>query len=313
MISILLIAGVSGIVILGVIFAFRSHKPTAAELADAHARHQQDLASYRQELNDCLNGTGNFAQSGTPPSQCSQMLSGPPSDESLYLNKVFLLDSLPDALLGVAFIVLVMAMLVGASAVGAEWSADSIATLLTWEPRRIRVLLTRMVAVAAAVVVMSIVLYLALTLMFVVVSALRGSTTTSSSWLNHVLVQIGRNTLIAVAISTIGVAVATVGRNTAAALGVLVGYMAIIENLLRGLRPWTTPWLLGSSAATYLSGHPTQVYLNNGPQVSGGDGSITYAPTVLTVTVEHALVVVIAYTVILSLIALVIFRRRDIT
>jgi ABC-type transport system involved in multi-copper enzyme maturation permease subunit len=312
MISILLIAGVTGITIIGVILAVKSHKPTAAELADVHARYQQDLSGYQHELNDCLHGTGNFQQGGPPPSQCKQWLGTPP-DESTYFNNVFSLSALPDALLGISFILLVVAMLVGASSMGAEMSAGSVATLLAWEPRRIRVLLCRVAAVAVAVVVMTLVLCLALSLMFFVVSTLRGSTSTNTSWLHNVLVQVGRDTLMAVAISAIGVAVATVGRNTAAALGVLVGYLAIVENLLRGIRPSTTPWLLGSSVGTYISGKPMQVYLRSGSMITAPDGSTYYQNTVLTVTVAHALVVVIAYTVILTVIAAVMFKRRDIT
>jgi ABC-2 type transport system permease protein len=306
MISILLTAGLVGILLVSVIIAVKSHKLNAADRAQAHAM-------YEQNLQMCISSAPPQAQSGVTPEQwCTQ--SGQLPSESDFLPTGFRLADLPNGLMGVSFVVMVMAMLVGASSMGAEWNAGSIATLLAWEPRRGRVMIARLVAVALAVAVMTVLLLAAMTLAFSLAAFLRGSTVgTGSSWRHLVLVQIGRNTLVAVVVSAIGVAIATAGRNTAAALGFLVGYLAIIENLLRGLRPWTTPWLLGSSAATYLSGRAGHVYLNNGPQVVSINGSMVVPTSVITISVMHALVVVITYAVVLVLVALVLFKRRDIT
>ena len=44
------------------------------------------------------------------------------------------------------------------------------------------------------------------------------------------------------------------GRNTAVALGVGFGYLVIVENLVRGLRPQWTPWLLTDNAGLFIVG-----------------------------------------------------------
>jgi ABC-type transport system involved in multi-copper enzyme maturation permease subunit len=233
---------------------------------------------------------------------CTSPQSGYPTEDEVLLStaNTYSPVSLPDALLGTAFLLIVMGMLIGGSSIGAEWSAGTVTTLLVWEPRRMRALIVRMLAVVLTVVVMTVFLLVLLSLGLYAAAWLRGSTGgTGGPWLHHVLATIGRISLIAALISTIGLAVATVGRGTAAALGVLIGYLALFESLLRGLRPSSAPWLLASSAVTYLSGHRAEVFLRDG--------------TVLFVSVRHSLIVTCAYSLVLFLIALVVFRRRDVS
>ena len=52
--------------------------------------------------------------------------------------------------------------------------------------------------------------------------------------------------------AVIGGAVAAVGRHTAAALGVVFVWTAVIEGLVRGFRPLWTPWLLGDNLVSFL-------------------------------------------------------------
>jgi hypothetical protein len=54
--------------------------------------------------------------------------------------------------------------------------------------------------------------------------------------------------------ASIGFALASVARNTAAALGVGFGYTVIVENLIRGLRPQWQQWLLGDNAVVFITG-----------------------------------------------------------
>ena len=227
---------------------------------------------------------------------------GIPTEEQLLesVSNSYSPVNLADTLLGTSFLLIVMSMLIGASSIGAEWAAGTVTTLLAWEPRRVRALLVRMVAVVLTVVLLTVLLLTLLSLGLYAAAWLRGSTSgTGGSWLHHVLATIGRISLVAALISTIGLAVATVGRGTAAALGVLVGYLALFESLLRGLKPSWTPWLLASSAVTFLSGHRAEVYLRDG--------------TIMFVSVAHSLIVTGTYSVALFLIALVIFRERDVT
>jgi hypothetical protein len=92
--------------------------------------------------------------------------------------------------------------------------------------------------------------------------------------------------------AAVGLAVATIGRNTAAALGAAFVYFAIVERLIRGLRPAWQRWLVGENGATFLIGsdngsmHRTMVS-------SGG--------------------VLLVYVSVLIAVGLVWFRARDLT
>jgi hypothetical protein len=91
-----------------------------------------------------------------------------------------------------------------------------------------------------------------------------------------------------------GLSIATLGRNTAAALGIAFGYLAIVEPAIRGLRPSWSPWLLGDNVIVVIT-NQTQ----NTPLVGRS-------------TLEAATLVA-CYTLALLAAALFAFRRRDIT
>ena len=76
------------------------------------------------------------------------------------------------------------------------------------------------------------------------------------------------------ALSTIfagfGFGLASAGRNTAVALGVGFGYLVIVENLVRGLRPQWTPWLLTDNAGLFVVDSPIDSPCSDGRR-SGRD------------------------------------------
>ena len=61
-----------------------------------------------------------------------------------------------------------------------------------------------------------------------------------------------RVSLLATFFAGFGFALASIGRNTAVALGVGFGYLVIVENLVRGLRPRWIPWLLTENSALFI-------------------------------------------------------------
>jgi hypothetical protein len=205
------------------------------------------------------------------------------------------LIGLPDILRGTSFIVFVMGLMIGGSSVGADWQQGTMATLLTWEPRRVRVFITRAAVVTCFVFVLVVFLLAALSLMFAAGAALRDATETDSGWLRDV---VGTSVRIGVA-SAVGAALALaigmVGRNTAAALGVVFGYLAIAESLLRALIPKISNELFSTNVVVFIDGHAG----------TSETGSI--------ITVARASVAMAIYAGVLLLIALVSFRSRDVT
>jgi ABC-2 type transport system permease protein len=290
---VLVVASLSAIAVIAVILMVKFHKPTDAEVSRAHA-------DFETQMTHCLNGDFELSDAdreGVPlATWCRENL----AESDFHSNEQFDLVNLPDMLLGTSFLVIVMGILIGASSIGAEWSAGSFATLLTWEPRRIRVLLIRLIVVAVTAALVSLFLEAVLGLVLSGVAALRGSTAgTGAAWLRSVLATIGRITVMAALTASVGLAIATVGRGTAAALGVLVGYLAIFENLLRGFRPSVQPLLLSTNVVAFLTGHDVRLDMPSG--------------TVVIVSASHALVVTCFYVVSLMVLATSFLRARDVT
>jgi hypothetical protein len=173
----------------------------------------------------------------------------------VYLTQEYDLSAFPNALKGASLVLLSVGWMLGASAIGAEWHSGHLTTILTWEPRRWRVMFSKIVASLAGVFILSIVVQAFLGVALAIDAAGTGSTAgVGGSWLSESLTVALRVALLSTVFAGFGFALAAAGRNTAVALGVGFGYLVIVENLVRGLRPEWAPWLLSDNAAAYLIG-----------------------------------------------------------
>src|SRR5215211_2879541 len=122
------------------------------------------------------------------------------------------------------------------------------------QPRRVRVLATKLVAAGTLVFALTVVLQLLLGAALLPAGLLRGTTDgIDSDWLRS-LSGVGlRVAAVSVVGATLGLSIATLGRNTAAALGIAFGYLAVVENAIRGLRPNWSPWLLGDNIIVVIT------------------------------------------------------------
>ena len=206
------------------------------------------------------------------------------------------LFSLPDMLKGTAFILIVIGLVTGASSVGADWQTGGMSTILTWEPRRIRVLLGRTVVVLVSVFVLTVVLQALLALAIAGGASLRGSTVeTGGTWLRGVvgvILRIGGASALGAAF---GLTLAMIGRNTSAALGASFAYLAIVESLLRSFIPKLGTAMLSTNVVVFVDGRTG----------SPGIGQ--------TITVAHATLTMATYAGVLLAVALAMFRARDVT
>jgi len=148
------------------------------------------------------------------------------------------------------------------------------------------------------VVVLAMLLQVVLSIVLWLVAATRGSTVeTGGDWPRQVAGTILRVGGAASVASLIGLSIAMLGRNTAAALGLGFAYLGVLEGLIRGLRPAWQPWLLGDNVAVFVSGHVTQLGL---------------PPHVVVRTVAAAAAVAFGYAAALLVLAGVGFRVRDV-
>jgi ABC-2 type transport system permease protein len=212
------------------------------------------------------------------------------------------LADLRSILEGLATIVIMLGVVLGASLMGAEWSAGSMATLLTWEPRRTRVLLARALAAAVTIGAVTVFLQLLFVVLYRIGVALRGSTDgADSDWLGQVAGVGLRTAAVAVAFGIVALAFATIGRSTTAAIGVLLAYLIGVEGFLASLITDLGPWLLIRNATAVIAQQPII-------------GSDPFAPGIGSVvrTVGAAWVVLGGWVVVTMALAAASFRVRDV-
>lgn len=174
------------------------------------------------------------------------------------LRAEFRLRTIPDVLMGTSFVLVVVGWLFGGSFVGAEWHAGTMTTLLTWEPRRVRVMAAKALAALVSVFAITVTTQALLAAGLAIDAVAAGSTAGADAGTFATTAGVAlRVALLSTIFAGVGFGIASIGRNTAAALGVGFGYLVIVENLVRGLRPGWAPWLLTDNAGLFVIGDPS--------------------------------------------------------
>ena len=171
---------------------------------------------------------------------------------------------LKGVLQGVSGSLAVVGWALGATLVGAEFVSRSMTTTLTWEPRRTRVFLAKSTAVVVAMTLLALGVLALVTLAMAPSLALHSAPLRPGdpSWASLAGV-VGRGVALTAIASGIGFAIATVGRNTAVALGAGFAYIIVLENILgSSIERWRR-WLLLGNVIVFVSGE------NSGGDVPG--------------------------------------------
>jgi hypothetical protein len=197
--------------------------------------------------------------------------------------------------LSIAVIFLLMGGLIGgATVIGAEWRHGTFATQLTWEPRRLRLLGTKLAAAVVLAILIALLLEALYVLALLPTAALKGSTAGADGrWWAELFLAMLRGSVLTAGAVLIGASVASIGRNTGAALGIVLGWVAVCEPILRQVRPKWEPYMLTASLGAIL---PWDSFELRGLTLSPERGAMTLA----------------AYIVALVLLALVLMQKRDI-
>ncbi len=144
---------------------------------------------------------------------------------------------------GVAIFFLVVAVVIGASFMGAEYRFGTVENLLLWEPRRGRVLTAKYLAGFACAFALTVFLLSFLTVGLLGLASVHGVTDGLDSrfWID-LASTIARAGLVGGLFFVLAMAVSVIAKNTTAAVGVILGWFAVsnilIEVFLKGLRPW---------------------------------------------------------------------------
>jgi ABC-2 type transport system permease protein len=291
LVPMVLIGGLIGIVVGLGIAAANAEKPSPTDVAQAQISYEKNVERCEQHFTGAVPvGYDNVTD------YCEQTW-GPGFE-------TFQLRDFAAILQGTATFVILLGVLLGASLGGADWTSNTMQTLLTWEPRRIRVFLVRALVIAVCVFVIAVFLQV----VFVGIGALVASTRGSTAFLpggfwKLVASTIGRVSLMATGLALIGYAVAMVGRSTVASLGAVFGYLILFEGVIAGFRPTIQGNLLVRAASVVITRQPII------DEVHTAD----FSRPVVLMNESRAWLVVGAYLVVIGALGLAIFRRRDVT
>jgi ABC-2 type transport system permease protein len=146
-----------------------------------------------------------------------------------------------------AALVILLGFIVGASFIGADWQAGVIPTTLSWESRRTRVFLAKLAAVVGSVFVVAVVWHALFDGALTALLALEGTFgEADGEWLRAVTGLALRISAVSAGAALLGYAAGHIGRSTAGALGLGLGYVFVVENVVgsnfKPLRPWMMFW-----------------------------------------------------------------------
>lgn len=201
-----------------------------------------------------------------------------------------------------------VAVLLGVTVVAAEFTTGALGTWLTFEPRRGRVLSSKTLAVALG----------GLTLGAVWSALVLGAT-----WLGYTIAGTGgdlqasdvlpvlRGALLGAAFAVIGAGLGFLLRHTAAALGIAIGYVIAIDGLVlgTGLIPGGGRWSLLTNASAWYLGEAS--YYEEVCRVEPEVGTICEG-VARVVTATQGGLVVLAFVGVVTALAWLTFRRRDV-
>ena len=195
----------------------------------------------------------------------------------------------------IAVVTYLLVVAFGASAVGAEYRAGTVTTVLTWEPRRVRLLTVRLLAIALVAMGFFVATLGIFVAGWIAGAALNGTSAgTGGEFWGELIVVLVRATVVAGVLAVLSGALATLGRNTAAALGIWFGYLVAVEAILQANVKAVTPGMLLLNVGAFFRGESVTISRHTLEPVTG------------------ALVMAI-YLVVVAGGALAVFARRDVT
>ncbi|MGO8876508.1 MAG: hypothetical protein ACLQNG_12190 [Acidimicrobiales bacterium] len=163
--------------------------------------------------------------------------------------------------------------MLGASALGADYTSRALTTLLTWEPRRRLVLASRSCASALVTAGLTVVVLLALIVALLPSAILHGTGgAPNGAWYLSMAAMTLRCVLFTAAVSVVGVSAAAIGRSTTAAVIGIVLYLVLIENTAVQALPSFARWLLVTDAISWIgqNSHTSAGAPNGHTVITGG-------------------------------------------
>lgn len=309
--AVLVLLGVAAVIaiLMFAATAWDSRPVSDADLAQAERQAAADAKQpwVKEEVAACTESPSDFGLPGTATkADCEEMIV--PKPEYYSSRQPLSLDETRTGV-GVALAGIVAALLMIASVTypGHDWATGSMGNQLLFEPRRVRVWLTKAAAVALVAAAASAVI---LGAFWIAIWGLAESRdiATSGAELRKILALNGRGVLVGAGAALSGYALTMLFRSTVATISLMFG-IAVAGNILIGLLPLddTERWLTPTNLYAVLVGrYEYTVFPPCGPTDMSCDGVekvITITQGMLYFGVPLAIVVALS---------LWLFQRRDV-
>lgn len=294
------------IVVVTTIATMKSVRPSPDQLAQDQQRYKADVKSC---MSQAMGPSGPTSPPGYPDMEtyCRQAVPPPGANSGANMLTLSGLDNLQQ---GTAPMAAMLAVVLGATLMGADLSTGTMGTLLVWEPRRVRVFLIRAAVVAVVVFAFAVGVQAILALTFRVGVGLRG-VADAPGWLGLAVGTTLRIGVIAVVWSLLAYVAASLTRTTGGGMGVMALELVAIEGFWRGNQQSIQRWTLIQNATAFVSRTPYPT--SPPPEMMGGYGYLQTGGQVGMTTPNEALLTLLAYVAVVLLVGLVVFSRRDVT
>ncbi len=286
--------------------------PSPAELAAAEAEIDRIVAENEQFRQQCVDDP-NRPDDIPVDDYCGPVMNADEYELGFFLeNPPFsFADNAEVGALAFAGGTAVLAFVLGATWIGAEWSTRSLVSLLFWETRRGRVMAVKLAVLVGGALALAVAmqaLWLA-TASILDATAGDGRGLPDGFWGDLLATQVRAVLLVALA-AVGGFGLANLVRNTGAALGIGFVYFAILENAVGAFQPAWQPWLLTNNALALLApgGHTVFVY----EQSVDGDGNVIQDVTEILISNLQGGLVLAGVGAVAIILGIVLFARRDV-
>jgi ABC-2 type transport system permease protein len=217
---------------------------------------------------------------------------------------------MPELLQGSSYFLAFAAFLIGASFLGAEFSSGAIGNWLTFEPRRLRVYGSKLLAAATGFVpIAAVVLAVILFGTFLIVDKLGDTASTTGKVWGDLSAIGGRAVLTTALAAALGSVVGLLLRHTAAAIGVVMAYLVLAEGVFAAFLEKAQPWLVKLNFDAFVR-HGAQYSVTECK--TGSDGSYICDYVQKTLSFEHGAWYLAIFTVVVVLLGGWVFHRRDV-
>lgn len=254
----------------------QSKPPTAAETAQVDRMFEEEMAHFErtraQLLSDCQINPRTLGI--TDPAQCEGAVAQMAPQKQYYGRPVPTMGTLLEqAKLSAAVLGVLLSLVLGASLVAAEHATGSMANWLTFEPRRMPVLLSKLVVagIAGALLTAGIVtVWYATAPMIASARGLDSALGTASGGVltmtaGEYAAAAGRTVVLGAWAAVIGASLAFLFRHTAAVIAVVAGYLFLVElggAIMMAFTDSGQRFMLTQNAAAWVNGE--LVYLISG-------------------------------------------------